>query len=185
MASTCCLGEPAILSTKSCSAANIPGSSGYVFDFKDVSTNGILAQSDRFSVVSKGSNTTTVSNETRYCSTYDLCICRLTNRAVTEIQVPRLHREIRKAQAQLQEILPAEPLTRCWHSYLLCCRNWHTILCSPTSTTISDARFCECLNYDPVVDCGRTVWRLKWYVRIYFARYWVLSVEARDVSACF
>ena len=41
-------------------------SSGYVFDFKDVSTNGILAQSDRFTVVSKGTNTTTVSSETKY-----------------------------------------------------------------------------------------------------------------------
>lgn len=35
--------------------------SGYIFDFKDVSSNSILAQSGEFSVVIHGENTTTSS----------------------------------------------------------------------------------------------------------------------------
>ncbi|KAJ5591709.1 uncharacterized protein N7459_002078 [Penicillium hispanicum] len=40
---------------------DVPPGSGYVFDFKDVSSNNILAQSGEFSVVIHGENTSTSS----------------------------------------------------------------------------------------------------------------------------
>ncbi|OJJ07623.1 hypothetical protein ASPVEDRAFT_76470 [Aspergillus versicolor CBS 583.65] len=46
----------------------LPGS-GYIFNLKDVSTNDILAQSDEFTVVSHGDNTTTSSAATTATAT--------------------------------------------------------------------------------------------------------------------